>query len=1046
MGVFSENAIIGASSAGGDYEIENSSRITGGKLVRTPTSAGNRRTWTYSAWVKRSILDSGSTTQGDSQTIFSAGPSSSQYFYLAFSSSVYSAGYDDTLYLDEYSFGQQIQKNTSQKFRDIGGWYHIVVAVDTTQATASNRIKVYVNGEQVTDWARDTNPPLNYDSQVNSTSFHGLGESSYGSGAGYWQYHGYLAEVHFVDGQALTAADFGETDSATNQWKPVEYSGSYGTNGFYFPFSSTELNNFVDSSSSSHTITAVGNVTNSRVQKKIGDSSIAFDGSGDALNAGDHNDFSFGSGQFTLESWVRFNSLNRYVLIGKYDVTQTIKEYIWEVEYSANVMNFAYSTDGNARTWLTFAWTPSADTWYHVAISRDSGGDIRAFVNGTQIGSTQNVTSTFYSGTAPLVVGANYNNGSIYSTSNMDGYMDEIRVSNNARYTSNFTPSTTAFSSDANTKLLIHSDFDGGLGADYSGNFNDFSATNLVATDQVIDTPTNNFATMNPLDPYRASSSTFTEGNLKVSETGGNAKYTQVGNFGMSSGKWYFEFCGVNSDNSWMLGVADVTKGLDRGYTGSSGDGLFVYVDGDKYSPTSASGYGVSWTHGDVMGVAVDMDNNAMYFAKNNTWMNSGVPTSGSTKTGAAYTTELVGKTWVAAMGRGSTNNTITGTFNFGQDSSFAGAKTAQGNGDDGEDFYYTPPTGYKALNTNNLDDPSIDDPTAHFNTVLYTGDGTTAKSVNVGINPDFVWIKNRGATSHHSLIDTVRGDIALNSNQTIAEYSVANFDFNNDNTIDVPYFANEYSMNTSSNTYVAWNWKAGGTASSNSDGTITSSVSANPTAGFSVLTYTGNATAGATVGHGLSQAPELVINKVRGSATQWYVNATAVSDTSNKVLMLNATDALDSGTLYFNDTNPTATLITLGSYGNLNSTGSNVIYCWHSVEGYSKVGSYTGNGSADGPFIYTGFRPAFVVMKRTDNTSNWEILDNKRDPDNKAYLDLSANSNAAENAVDGTTIDMVSNGFKHRDGNSTGTKNLSGANYLYLAFAESPFKTANAR
>jgi len=296
-------------------------------------------------------------------------------------------------------------------------------------------------------------------------------------------------------------------------------------------------------------------------------------------------------------------------------------------------------------------------------------------------------------------------------------------------------------------------------------------------------------------------------------------------------------------------------------------------------------------------------------------------------------------------------------------------------------------------------------------------------------------------------LQDTIRGaGESLFSNNTDAETtdadSITSFDSNG---WTMGADDSSWTVNKSGPTYVGWSWKAGGTASTNEEGSLDSSVSANPTAGFSVLTYTGNATAGATVGHGLSQAPELVINKVRGSATQWYVNATAVSDTSNKVLMLNGTDALDSGTLYFNDTDPTATLITLGSYGNLNSTGSNVIYCWHSVEGYSKIGTYTGNASTDGPFIYTGFRPAWIILKNATSGGggkSWVINDSKRVGYNADNPRLRADTSGIED--DTGRLDIFSNGFKLTQ--TYAEANQSGQTFLYMAFAESPQKFSNAR
>jgi hypothetical protein len=344
--------------------------------------------------------------------------------------------------------------------------------MDTSQATPANRSALYINGEQVTDFSSNT---LNDSTAIPQDSTVLIGQSGmlqavggYANNLAQSAYDGYLAEVHFIDGQKLTPASFGETNSDTNQWVPVKYVGSYGTNGFYQKYSATELaNSFTDSSSSSHAITANGDVTNSRAQKKIGSSSIYFDQT-DALSCADNADFDFGAGQFTVECWAYFqgSSLSSGVdIITKYDDAGT-NQRSWGIKYpAANNLEFRYSTNGSS--WageLTFSWTPSLNTWYHIAVSRDGSGDIRAFIDGTQIGSTQNVTATFFNSTALLVMGADMYNGSIHYGNALDGYMDEIRISNTARYTSNFTPSTTAFTSDANTKLLIHSDFNGGLG------------------------------------------------------------------------------------------------------------------------------------------------------------------------------------------------------------------------------------------------------------------------------------------------------------------------------------------------------------------------------------------------------------------------------------------------------------------------------------------------------------------------------------------------------------------------------------------------------
>ena len=380
--------------------------------------------------------------------------------------------------------------------------------------------------------------------------------------------------------------------------------------------------------------------------------------------------------------------------------------------------------------------------------------------------------------------------------------------------------------------------------------------------------------------------------------------------------------------------------------------------------------------------------------------------------------------------------------YNFGQDSSFAGNTTAQGNQDSNSigDFYYEPPTDYLALCTSNLASPEIALPTAHFNTKLYTGDGATTLAVTgVGFQPDFTWIKNRSAADHHVLVDSVRGA----TNYLRSTTSAAEVD---DNTFVASLDADGFTVgddvvvNTSTENYASWNWKAGGTAVSNTDGTITSSVSANPTAGFSVVGYTGTG-ALATVGHGLSAAPELVIIKDRTTAsTSWSVGTTAGVDFTY-VAYLNATNAFATDAAYFNDADPSASVFTIGDGVEVNTnTEDYIAYCFHSIEGYSKVGSYTANGNVDGNYIYTGFSPKFVLTKSSTAAHHWDIY-----LGNTIAMTLSPNLNLEERTMDqNPAIDYVSNGFKIRTSDSN--YNDSGQTYLYIAFAESPFKTSNAR
>jgi hypothetical protein len=386
--------------------------------------------------------------------------------------------------------------------------------------------------------------------------------------------------------------------------------------------------------------------------------------------------------------------------------------------------------------------------------------------------------------------------------------------------------------------------------------------------------------------------------------------------------------------------------------------------------------------------------------------------------------------------------------MNFGQDSSFAGNKTAQGNGGVGEDFYYTPPTGYKALNTNNLPDPSIALPNEHFEAVLYTGDGNSTKDVTTNFEPDFIWNKNRTIAYHHRLFDRVRGlDKSVYSNLTSTEDTYQDYGYptaTSSTSVTVGQGTDSANLiNNSGQNYVMWNWKAGGTAVSNTDGTITSSVSANPTAGFSIVSYTGNGSANQTVGHGLSVKPQIKIIKSRSIVEQWVVTGEVIGPADYRIF-LQSTAATGIASGYY----PVDTSTTLGISGSNVSIGHNqssatyITYCFHSVEGYSKVGGYTGNGSADGTFVYTGFKPAFILWKSTSAAENWQLQDDKMNPYNVVDGKLFANQTAAE--YTGAEVDFVSNGFKLR--HSGGGGNGSSETLIYLAIAESPFKYANAR
>ena len=356
----------------------------------------------------------------------------------------------------------------------------------------------------------------------------------------------------------------------------------------------------------------------------------------------------------------------------------------------------------------------------------------------------------------------------------------------------------------------------------------------------------------------------------------------------------------------------------------------------------------------------------------------------------------------------------------------------------------------YLPLSTANLPDPVIDpaqgaSPEDYFNTVLYTGNATVNHQITgVGFQPDFLWIKQRSGTEWHNVQDVVRGvQEGLFPNDTYQEVTrtnaVKSFDTDGFTLGD----NSGSGWNTSGSTYVAWNWKANGSGVSNTDGSITSTVSANTTSGFSIVSYTGTG-ASATVGHGLGVTPDLLIIKNRGNTRNWAVWHSALG--GDNLVTLNTSGAVLNNSVYWGGGNHTSTTFEVNtSTLNNENTYDHIAYCFHSVDGFSKFGSYTGNGSADGPFVYTGFRPAFVMVKRTDSTANWQIYDTARDLFNSAGLSLAPNGTAAE-SDGGEDLDILSNGFKARD--TAGARNANGGTYIFMAFSDAngPFKYSNAR
>ena len=336
----------------------------------------------------------------------------------------------------------------------------------------------------------------------------------------------------------------------------------------------------------------------------------------------------------------------------------------------------------------------------------------------------------------------------------------------------------------------------------------------------------------------------------------------------------------------------------------------------------------------------------------------------------------------------------------------------------------------------------TIDDPSAHFHTQLYSGDGGSSNAITNDANagdfkPDWTWIKERSSTSSHQLIDSSRGDGALYSDASIAEDFYSSGFYFTENTDGFTLGSNN-GVNQSSQTYVAWQWKAnGGTTTSQTGADINSVTQASTTAGFSIVTYTGDGNTSQTVKHGLGGVPEAIIMKNRDRSSQWESYFAPVG---NSHIMELSTTAAKQDTDNFGNTDPTSTVFTVDSgANNANASGEDIVaYCFRSIQGYSKIGSYTGNGSTDGTFVYTGFKPAWVMAKRTDAAKNWYIFDDKRTPNNVIANLIAPNLSSAEVVDSGTYIDFLSNGFKLRQDFSH--LNASGAEHIYMAFAKHPF------
>jgi hypothetical protein len=616
------------------------------------------------------------------------------------------------------------------------------------------------------------------------------------------------------------------------------------------------------------------------------------------------------------------------------------------------------------------------------------------------------------------------------------------------------------------------------IGDDTSGNTNDWTVNNLVASDVVLDSPTNNFAVLNNLDKT-STAITLSEGNLKYSQGATGNFYFCGLTFNIpQSGKWYAE---ARVEATVVAG----TGGMCFGYSlagaynypntgfGNTENSTFVYQTNNASSSTirinSTIGSGsqniAGGTAGDIVQFAFDADTGKCWFGSNGTWYggNTGVPTAitlANLEAGSSpidtFTAAQIKQGVTIMLGLSDQNNTNGWRFNAGQDSTFQGATTAGGNADENGygDFQYAPPSGYLSLCSANLPTGAIDTlndetPEDYFKTVLYSGNGSTNAITGVGFQPNFTWFKSRSGTTSHHIADVIRGTYTLIPNSTVQEFdrSADGFTSLDSDGFTLNGGGGGGGFNVSGQTFVSWNWKAGGAGVSNTDGSITSTVSVGATSQqnwFSVATYTGTGSL-STVGHGLGgTVPDMVIIKNRsGSPVPNWVIGNSASGWTGQLYFDTGAFGTNSGS--FNNTAPTSSVVTINTDSTVNyNTGTYVMYSFANAEGLCKVGSYTGNGSADGTFVYTGFRPAFVMVKSYTAGEHWNIPVFTSST-NGTVNTLSPNlSNAERTMNQNPAVDFVSNGFKIKT--SDANYNSNGGGYIFLAIAEQPFKYANAR
>lgn len=888
-------------------------------LTRTFTQAGNRKTWTLSMWIKRSTLVA---TTPEALFGCNIGGSDASWLTLWF---VSNNGIRFQNWNNSYM-------TTDRVFRDPSAWYHIVLAVDTTQSVTANRVRFYVNGFLET-YTSTITFGLNDDTLINSANTHYIGKSVFDAKG----FNGYMTEIYFIDGQALTPNSFGLTDTTTGVWKPIAYTGTYGTNGFYLNFSDP----------SNNTATTLGK-----------------DYSGNGNNWTPNN--------FTVT-----------------DTTTTWSKYFTYSDGTGLVPNtriFDGTTvyGGANKNGVIQNFVPPTPISYNTLEVAFGNGN-----NGGASGASLSLNGTVVQSAPASSGGAN----AIYTTST-PGTLTSLSISAgvSGQYESNI------YKIKINGKYLI------------DPIYND-SSTDSPVRYVITDTGSGgevrgNYATWNPLANF--SSASIYDGGMAVQPASGNTAAIPTTIF-QNTGKWYWEVYINNnaaSNASLRIGICN-TAGVNGDLGGTANSWCYL-GDGRIYSGGTASFYGVAISTCDILNVAVDINAGKIWYGKNGTWMASGDPATGANPSQTFTANQSISPAVASGIGQ------PIYMANFGQ-----------------RPFTATMPTGFKTLCTTNLTTPSIVKSSTAFDTITYLGNGSSQTISTLNFDPDLVWIKGRTTTYSNYLFDTVRGATKMLYSESTSQEDTGATSLTAFSTNGFTIGSN-IGINNNTTSHVAWIWDAGTTTTTNTAGSVSAQTRVNQSSGICVATYTATAN-GQTFGHGLGITPAVSILKRRDSTSDWYFNI-AVSGINGYMQLNNQT----SRTSAFN---PTSTTTPCGYLGGASENW--VAYVFAPIPGFSAFGSYTGNASTNGPFVYLGFRPAFVMVKRTDSTTiDWWIYDKARNPVNKLNYGLRANSSAIE--VSDVSVDFVSNGFKFQG--DVGAPNQVGGTYFYMAFAETPFNYALAR